>query len=121
MADDGIFTTNAQIAVFAGTNVNTTAITTTETDKYVLIEEANLNKAVRFNFSDAFTAGLNADVASAITGYTARKCAINAINFDLNAFGVSTAQTMIDVLLDQANKILGDLKQIEVQDFISGA
>ena len=36
MADDGVWTTNAMIAAKAGANVNATAITVAETDKYVL-------------------------------------------------------------------------------------
>ena len=122
MADDGIYTTNAQIAVKAGANVNTTAITVAETDKYVLDVESMVNCMTRFNWSDKFTSGLNADVVGLLREASANLCAIYAIQYDMSGFtSRAEAEDMISTLRDAAMRAISLLRDWKVQEFMVGA
>jgi len=122
MADDGIFTTNAQIAVRAGANVNATAITVAETDKYVLDVEALINSLTRYNWSDAVTAGLNADVEGILREGSACLCAIYAIQYNMSGFTTRVeAEDMINILRDKALFAIAILRDKKVQTFIQRA
>ena len=116
MADDGIYTTNAQIAVRAGANVNATAITVAETDKYVLDVEAYINARTRVNWSDLVTAGLNADVEGILREASACMCAMYAIQYDMGGFNsLLEAQTMLDILRDKHVKALEALEDAKIK------
>lgn len=123
MADDGIYTTNAEIAVRAGANVNATAITVAETDKYVLAVEASINAMTRTNWSDLVTAGLNADVQGVLTECSACMCAMFAIQYDMSGFStLLEAQTMLDVLDNRYKAALKALREDkEIRSFVENA
>ena len=122
MADVGIFTSNAQIAVRTGANVNATAITEAETDKYVLDVEALINVLTRFNWSDAVTAGINADVEGILREASACLCAIYAIQYDMYGYTTRTeAEDMINILRDKALFAISILRDKKVQKFIQEA
>ena len=55
-------------------------------------------------------AGLDVDVKSLVTAYTASWVAIDAINYDIDALGRSTANQMINLLLDIMARSLNTLK-----------
>ena len=119
MVDDGIFTTNAQIQAKAGVNANATAKSVTETDKYVLDVEALVNCISKFNWSDAVTAGLNADVEGILREASANICAIYVITQDMDGFTSRIeAEDMINVLRDRALFALSVLRDTNVQGFI---
>ena len=127
MADDGVWTTNAMIAAKAGANVNTTAITAAETDKYVLQVESFVNVATRFNWSDAWgstpaTPDLNVDVAWILGEITSNMCAMYAIQYDMSGFSSrKEAETMLDVLREGALRGISILRDLKQQDFMNGA
>ena len=122
MADLGIWTKNALIQARAGVNANTTSKATAATDVYVLQLEATVNSITKFNWSDAVTAGLNADVQGLLEETTSCMGAINVINADMSGFTSRLeAGTMIDVLNDIVKRNLNELSKQEVQDFINGA
>ena len=122
MADLGIYTKNADIAVRAGANVNTTAITTAETDKYVLDVEAFINSKTRTNWSDLYTVGLNADAAGVLREASACLCAMYAIQYDMSGFSSRIeAETMLDVLRDRYTQAIKTLEDVKVRTFIQEA
>ena len=125
MADFGIYTSNAQIAVRAGDNVDTTAITVAETDKYVLDVEAMINSATRVNWSDLVTAGLNADVEGILREASGCFCAIYALNFKPTgqdgAMSRIEYEDRINILRDRALFAISILRSEQVQKFIKGA
>ena len=119
MADFGIFTKNADIQARAGINANATSKATAATDVYVLDMEAMINAMTRFNWSDAFTTGLNVDVAGILTDVGASLCATIVIQSDMSGYtSRSEAQTMLDVLNNNINRGISHLKQIQVQKFV---
>lgn len=122
MADDGIYTTNAQIANRAGANVSAVSIAVGETDKYVLIAEAYVNAKTRTNWSDLVTTGLNADVKGMLTEASACLCAINAIAYDMSGFTtVLEAQSIMDVLRDRHVQAMKALEDMKVRTFVKDA
>ncbi len=120
MADFGIYTKNADIQALAGVNANATSKAIAATDIYVLTVESTINSATRFNWTDAFTAGLNVDVGGILTETGAAACAIKVISSDMDSIGRNTAESMITVLRDTYNRNLQFLRDIKVQTFING-
>lgn len=121
MVDDGIYTKNADILARCGVNANATSKATAATDIYVLDVESYINVVTETNWSDLFTAGLNADVGGILTEAGACLCAINVIMSDMDAIGRSVATTMVNILLDRANKAIKDLKEQGKQGFVKNA
>ena len=122
MADFGIYTKNADIQARAGVNANATSKAEAATDIYVLSIESMINARSRKNWSDLFTAGLNADVGGILTHTGACWCAMLVINSDMSGFTSRTeAQTMLDFLNNEVNKGIAFLKEISTQTFILGA
>ena len=122
MADFGIYTKNADIQALAGVNANATEKATAATDVYVLTVESSINVATRFNWTDAFTAGLNVDVGGILTETGATACAIKVITSDMSGFTrLAEAESMITVLRDTYLRNLSILRDIKSQTFINGA
>ena len=121
MADLGIWTKNAMIQAKAGVNANATAKAVTATDIYVLETESFVNAASRFNWSDAY-AGLNVDVKSILHSITSSMCAMTVIATDMSGFtSQEEAQTMLDVLREEALRGLSILRDVKARDFINAA
>lgn len=121
MADDGIWTTNADIQARAGTNANATAKATAATDVYVLDVEGLINCITRYNWSDAY-ATLNVDVKDVLKEASACLCAIYVIQWDMSGFTSNLeAEDMINVLRDRALFAISILRDKKTQDFINGA
>lgn len=118
MADLGVWTKNADIIVRAGANANATAVTTAETDKYVLDIEAFINAMTRINWSDTY-ATLDADKKLILKDTGACLCACYVINYDMSGFSsLAEAQTMLNFLWARAEKNIGLLKEPACTDFV---
>ena len=113
MVDDGVYTTNAQIAAEAGINANSTAVAVAATDVYVLQVEAAINAATRFNWSDAFAA-LDVDTKGILTETGATMCANKVIKADMSGFSSrGEAESMITVNRDTFLRNLQFLRDIK--------
>jgi len=122
MADVGIYTKSADIIARAGTNANATAVAVAATDVYVLNVESTINVMTRYNWTDAFTAGLNVDVQGILTETGACMCAIYVIQWDMSGFtSRGEAESMITILRDIVLRNLSILRDIKSQTFINGA
>jgi hypothetical protein len=123
MADVGIYCKNANIQAYAGINANTTSKAVTATDVYVLDVEAAINVATRKNWSDLYAAGsLNADVKYILMQTAAARCAMIVIQNDTSAYSSSAeAELMLNVLYNIYVTNIELLKDVKVQDFITGA
>ena len=121
MADDGIWTKNADIQAKAGTGANVTAKAVAATDVYVLEVEALVNVLTRFNWSDVY-ATLNVDVRDILKEVTANICAIYVIQWDMSGFTSRIeAEDMVNILRDAALRGLSILRDKKNQDFINAA
>ena len=123
MADVGIYCKNANIQAYAGLNANTTSKAVAATDVYVLDVEAAINVATRKNWSDLYAAGsLNADVKYILMQTAAARCAMIVIQNDPSSYSSSDeAMLMLNVLYNIYVTNIELLKDIKVQDFITGA
>ena len=122
MADFGIWTKNVDIQAKAGTNANATAKATAATDIYVLEVEAMINVFTRYNWSDAVTAGLNADIQGVLKECGSCLCAINVIAWDFSGFTSRIeAEDMINILRDTALRDLSILRDKKNQRFMQEA
>ena len=108
MAFTGITSTEAEIDQRSGANVSSSFTDTMKTQS-LLAAENFLNVETGKNWSDAFSA-LDVDVKSLVTAYTASWVALNAINYDPEAIGRSTAILKMNVLRDVMNRSLATLK-----------
>ena len=121
MADIGIYTKNADILARCGANCSATAKATAATDVYVLDVEAYINAITRYNWSDAF-AGLNAAVAGILTEAGACLCGIYVIQWDMSGFTTTAeAENMINILRERSRIAIEALRDLKIQDFITGA
>ena len=76
----------------------------------------------RFNWTDKFTSGLNADVKGILTETGAAWCAMIVIQSDMGGFtSRAEAQTMLDVLRDLVTTNISILRDIKTQTFINNA
>lgn len=122
MADVGVFTKNADIKAVAGTNANSTSVSTTETDKYVLWAESYVNVATMFNWSDWYVGTPNADVKYILTQCSACLCAMQVISNDMSGFtSRQEAQTMLDFLRDRVSMCIDILRQEVHRKFMQAA
>ena len=122
MADVGIYTKNADILARCGENAPAVSKATDATDVYVLHVEALVNCLTRYNWSDAVTAGLNADVQGLLTEASACLCAIYVINGNMNSYTSRVeAEDMVNILRDRALFAISILRDKKVQKFIQEA
>ena len=124
MADVGIWTKNADIVARAGIDVNATSVATAATDVYVLDVEALINSMTRFNWSDAVTTGLNADVEGILREASACLCAVYVVQSDFTGTGSRLRiefEDRVNVLRDRALFAIAILRDKQVQKFIQGA
>ena len=116
-----IMTTEAEIQQKSGVGVNAafnTAMMTTAN----LRAESTINCLTRYNFSDAVTTGLNADVKGLLSDVASSLVAIEAISYDMSGYTSRLeAEDMINVLRDGALRGLAILKDKKVQEFIKNA
>ena len=115
MAFTGITATEAEIDQKSGANVSTDFTDTMKTQS-LLQAESFLNGETGFNWSDWFVTGSsvggvpNVDVRYIITSFTASWVARDAINYDLDAIGRSTANLQLNVIRDIMQTSLATLK-----------
>jgi len=104
----------------AGANVSTSLVEA-DYDYSILQAEALINSLTRYNWIDNY-ASLNADVKYLLEDACSNLAAIYLINYDMSGYTSRVeAQTMLDVLYDRANKIIKELTDKKVQDFVNNA
>ncbi len=113
-----IMTTEAEIQQKSGANVNTNFDTTAMTASN-LRGESVINCATRRNWSDDFGT-LNTDVKQILSDFCSSFVAIEAISFDMDSIGRSTAESMITVLRDGMLRNMQILRDKKVETFIDG-
>ncbi len=119
MADEGVFTKNADIQARAGVNANATEKLTAATDVYVLNIEAIINTRTRFDWSAQFTAGMKASTKGILTDVGASMCATIVIMADMSGFtSLEEARLMLNVLNNKINLGLSILKEKAAETFL---
>ena len=121
MVMTSIMTTDAEVMQKAGTNVDV-GFTDAMKTAAGLQAESVVNCMCRYNWSDAVTAGLNADVKGILSDVASSFVAIEGICYDMSGYTSRIeAEDMINVLRDSMLRGLSILRDKEVQRFINGA
>lgn len=114
-------TSGAEIAAKMGANVSA-GFTEAMQDALVLQGESIVNDLCRFNFSDAITAGLNADVKGIFSAIVSDFVAIFGIAYDMSGYTTRIeAEDMINVLRDDMLRNMALIRGEKAKDFINGA
>ena len=120
MVDTGIFATTAEVQYKAGANASTTANVEAYINSFMTQAESTINVATRYNWSDAYAA-LDADVKGLLKEAASNLAAIYVIQFDMEAIGRGTAESMITVLRDAALRDISILRDIKARTFVNDA
>ena len=124
MVMTSIMTTEAEVDQKTGDNVST-GFTDTMKTAAGLQAESMVNVVARFNFSDAVTAGLNADVQGLLSDIVSSFVAIQGITYKMSgqdgAKNRIEAEDQINVLRDGMLRGLSIIRDKKAQDFINGA
>ena len=121
MVYNGTVATEADIALFAGENVDATGYTEINRNLAIAQAERYLCCLMRNNVVDNFSA-LNADVKAILTEWAGRYCAICFIIFNTAGYTDRIeAEDMINVLRDKALRNMAILKDQKTVTFINGA
>jgi hypothetical protein len=120
MTDTGIFATTAEVQRKVGSLASSTANTETYINQYMTEAESSINALTNFNWSDNYSS-LNVDVKGILKETASDIAACYVINFDIGAFGSSTAQTMLNFLIYKIERNIEILKEQKNKDFVQGA
>ena len=114
MVDVGIYTKNATIVILAGKNAGTTEVSVTETDKYVLFVEAQIDVRTTTDWSTKYTAGdLDTTLRDVLSLPGAAGCAMIAVNANPTKYPARQWETTLSVL----NSIYEEgIKSLSVDD-----
>jgi|TARA_Y100000310_G_scaffold145221_1_gene144567 hypothetical protein len=119
MADIGVYTTNAQIKVRAGTALSASGASVAETDKYVLAVEALINAKTKVNWSEQWATISGSATAAILTEASANLCAIHAIKQDMTGYAtLAYATKTVDMCRDAHNRAMISLADVKVQEFL---
>jgi hypothetical protein len=105
MVHSGIFATKAQCDAMAGELVDVTGYTETNINSWCLEAESWLNNFCRVNFSDIYSASMNADKKALLQEYEARYVAMSAIAYNMVGFATKEAEDMIMIHVYRLEKI----------------
>lgn len=120
MVDTGIFATTEEVKRKSGANASTTSASELYINDFMTQVESMINADTLYNWSDAY-AGLNVDVKGILKLAASSYAAMMVLNYDLSGMPLAEAETRLDVLNDQYNKSIKELKAVATRDFINGA
>ena len=119
MAFTGITATEAEIDQQSGANASASYTDVMKTAA-LLHAESLINTLTQYNWSDKYGT-LDTDVKYIVTIATSSYVAIQAINYDPDAIGRSTAIHRVNVLKDQFNMAIKELKEQAKRSFVQNA
>lgn len=119
MADTGIFATTAEVQRKVGAGASATSNTEAYINQYMAEAESLINATTRVNWSDIY-ASLNTDLKEILKMAASAKAAMMVIQYDMRGYTtLAEAQTMLDVLRDEFNTAIVELKDAKVRDFVN--
>lgn len=121
MADTGIFATTAEVLRKCGANASATSATETYINDFISQAESLINVTTRVNWSDLYST-LNVDVKAILKMAASAKAAMMVIQYDLSGFlTMREAETRLDVLNDEFDRAMKELKEQAQKGFIQNA
>lgn len=120
MADEGIFCTTAEVVRKAGANASATSSAEAYTNDFVAQAESLINADVGYNFSDTY-ATLNADVRDILKMAASAKAAMLVISYDMSGFTNREAETILDILTNEYDRVIKILRDQRKRGFVQNA
>lgn len=121
MVYTGTICTEAEIAVFAGENVDATGDTEANHNILVAQAESYISNLLRYNVVDNYSA-LNEDVKRSLSEWAARYAAIAVIAYNMAGFTSRIeAEDMINIHAWRMNKLENMLKEQVTVTYLKGA
>jgi len=122
--DEGIFCTQAEMLQKAGANVSSIMNAATDTtfvysNSFIGQAESEINAKTLINWSDIY-ATLNADNRDLLKMAASARAAMFCISYDTDGYGSRQAETMLDILNDQFQSAIKQLKDKDVSAFVVG-
>jgi hypothetical protein len=120
MADTGIFATTAEVQRKVGVNASATSNTEAYINQYMTEIESFINIICGVNFSDTYSS-LNVDVKGILKLASSNHAAWMVLNYDTSGMSQREAERRMDVLFDNYNKAMAQLKDKVKTDFITAS
>lgn len=121
MVMTSIMTTDAEVMQKMGENVSANFTDAMKTAAG-LQGESMVNTVCTFNYSDAITTGINADVKGLFSDIVSSFIAIQGISYDMSGYTSRVeAEDMINILRDSMLRGLGIIRVKNTQDFVNAA
>ena len=124
MVDTGIMTISGQVVAKAGANINSVFTTYTvanvdeaRMNQFILEAENLINSTLTYDFSAVYST-LTAQVKNILNTAASAWAAMRCINYDPDAIGRSTSTLKLNVLKDEYNTAINELKNKNTQDFM---
>lgn len=119
MADTGIFATTAEVQHKCTAFANATYTAEAYTNDFMTQAESLINCVTGWNWSDVY-ASLNVDVKGILKMAASAKAAMLCIHQDTSGFpSVRLAELALDILRDEYNLGIAQLKDRVVREFIN--
>lgn len=119
MADNGIYTKNADIQALCGVNAGATEKATAATDVYVLNVEAAIDVETGFDWSSNW-ADLDQTLRNVLTMTGAAKCAMIVVNANPTGYSAREREMTLDFLNSIYETGIRILKDKDGADMVKG-
>lgn len=117
MGDEGIFATTAEVQHKVGAGANSTSNSELFINDFMAQAESFINSVTRKNWSNVYGT-LNEETRDILKRAASSFAAIMVIQYDMSGYSsLAEAQTMLDVLRDEAFQCIGLLRDQEVKTF----
>lgn len=119
MADEGVFVTTAEVLRKVGANASAVSSAEAFVNQYVAEAESLINAQTEKNWSDLYST-LNADLRDILKMAAGAKAAMMVIMYDQSGFtNQREAETMLDILNNEYDRALAELKQQSQRAFVA--
>ena len=108
-------------AVLARAGADVSPVTALYIDDWINEAESEINSICKYNFNDQY-ASLNVDVKYLLRAAASTLAAIRAVCYDMSLYESRTvAEDIINVLRDDYLRMIGILKNKDIQGWVKGA
>ena len=111
----GLFINSGAAIVFAGKNANSAVINSANVESHIERRSGFVMAQTRKDWSGAYS-GLNYSRRKLLEEATGKLVGIDLIGEDPTPYGARTAEFMVDMLFDSANKDMKTLEELKQQD-----
>jgi len=120
MVTTPVMTTSGAVQIKAGANVDTATMSGANICQFINEAESLVCATTTYNWMDAYS-GLNTDVKNLLNTAVSAKAAMMVIQYDPDSIGRNTALLRLNVLRDEYDLAIRELKDKDTQRFVRDA